>query len=400
MTRIVVSRLAQKGDGVAETAGGLIHVPKVLPGEVLDIEAGKLRTVLTSSPDRVTPFCPHYDLCGGCKFQHWREEPYRVWKRGLVVAALAQQGLAAEVKNLIDAHGAGRRRVSLHVRLLEGVWRAGFMEQKSHDLCAINACPVLVASLSRAAEIATAFGPSLGNCDVALTAAANGIDVAVRAERSAVAKRFAALSTVLNEFGLLRLSVNGETVAMREQPVVQMGAAHVPLPVQSFLQSTAAGENELWHLVLASRPRKARHVADLFSGVGTFSLRLAEHLPVTAIDSDKPAIASLQKAARATQGLKPVAANVRNLFAAPLTATELKDHDWVVLDPPRAGAESQARQLAKSAINAVTYVSCDVQSFTRDARLLADGGLVLKSVTPVDQFKWTAHVEMVGVFAR
>ena len=400
MTQAIVARLGHKGDGIVESVNGRFHVPKVLAGEVLDLRDGRLHSILQPSPDRVPPFCSHYDTCGGCKFQHWRDEPYRIWKRGLVVEALDARRIEAPVAELIDAHGAGRRRVSLHVRLIEGVWRAGFMEQKTHDLCAIDRCPVLVPALANAPAIAASFGSVLGPCDVALTAAANGIDVLVRAERKAVEKRFAALTELFHLNGLLRLSVNGETYGMQSQPVVRVGRVDVPLPLQSFLQATIAGEEALAKLVLASHPKKAKHVADLFSGLGTFTFHLAEDLAVTAIDSDKPAIEALQKGMRAAQGLKPVEAVVRNLFNAPLTVMELKDFDWVVMNPPRAGAEAQSRTLAKSAVKHVTSVSCDVQSFARDAGILIDGGFALKSVTPVDQFKWTAHVEVVGVFAR
>jgi len=400
MTHAIVVRLGQKGDGIVETASGTVQVPKVLVGEVLDLGDGRRHSIVQPSPDRVMPFCPHYDNCGGCKFQHWREAPYRSWKQGLVATALAVQGIEARVAELVDAHGAGRRRVSLHVRLIEGVWQAGFMEQKSHNLCAIEHCPVVDPALVNAPAIAASFGPVLGPCDVALTSAANGIDVSVRAERKAVEKRFAALTEIFHLHGLLRLSVNGDTYGMKGQPVVKVGLAEVPLPLQSFLQATSAGEEALAKLVMASSPKKAKHVADLFSGLGTFAFHLAEELKVTAIDSDKPAIEALQKGMRAAQGLKPIKAEVRNLFNAPLTVMELKDFDWVVMDPPRAGAEAQSRLLAKSPVKHVTSVSCDVQTFARDARILIDGGLVLKAVTPVDQFKWTAHVEVVGVFAR
>jgi 23S rRNA (uracil1939-C5)-methyltransferase len=173
----------------------------------------------------------------------------------------------------------------------------------------------------------------------------------------------------------------------------------VPLPVGTFLQATRAGEQALVRLVLQSLP-KVKSVADLFSGLGTFTFSLAEKAKVHAIDSDKPAVAALEQGVRHTQGLKPITAEVRNLFNAPLTTQELAVFDAVILDPPRAGAEAQCRMIAKSKLRHVTYVSCDPQSFARDASLLAGAGFVLDELTPVDQFKYTAHVEMVGVFKR
>ncbi len=400
MTQHVVSRLGQRGDGIVDAPEGVRHVPKVLAGETVELAGTRLLRVVSPSAERVEPFCPHYATCGGCKFQHWRVVAYRAWKLDLVRQALAGQGLPADVKELADAHGAGRRRVSFHVRKIDGAWRAGFMEQKSHDLAPLDHCPVLVPALQDSPELAAAFGPLLGECDVALTAAANGLDVSIKAERKATDKRSPALSAMFNGRNLLRLSVNGEVFAMAAPPVTAVGKVMVPLPVQSFLQATAAGEEELASLVLASRPRKSRTVVDLFSGVGTFALRLAEHMPVTAFDSDRAAIECLSRATRMAQGLKPVSAAARNLFNAPLTPAELRDFDWTILDPPRAGAEAQCRALVASQMKHVTYVSCDLQSFVRDAKTMTQGGFTLRSVTAVDQFKWTPHVELVGVFTR
>jgi len=399
MTGAFVESLGHRGDGIVRTEAGVLHVPKVLPGERIDLRDGVLVSVLEPSAERVEAFCAHYASCGGCKFQHWQEEPYRAWKRGLLLAALASQGIETDVTPLVDAHGAGRRRVTFHVRQIGGQWRAGFMEQKSHRLTALDSCPVLLPELQSAPQLAASFGPVLGNCDVAITAAANGIDVAIKAERQAVARRQPALMAQFHEQQLLRLSINGDAIASREPPVVMIGGAAVPLPVQSFLQATALGEATLTQLVLADMP-KAKHVADLFGGLGTFALPLAGKTRVTSIDSDRDAVAALERAVRTTQGLKPLVAQLRNLFNAPLTFQELKDFDAAVLDPPRAGAETQSRQLAKSRVGHVAYVSCDPQTFARDAAILCEGGYQLLKATPVDQFKWTAHLELVAVFRK
>jgi 23S rRNA (uracil1939-C5)-methyltransferase len=394
-----VERLGQKGDGLVRAGDIQLHVPKVLAGEDIDLEMGKLTRVVTPSPERVSAFCQYYDRCGGCKFQHWAEAPYQNWKRNQLVDALAAHNIKTEVATLRDAHGTGRRRVTLHVREHEGIWRAGFMEQKSHDLIAIESCPVLVPALKEATQLAAAFGPSLGNCDVAVTAADNGLDVSIKAERKIVLRRLEALNDIVHTFNIARLSVNGEVHVARAVPMVTIGKAAVALPSTSFLQATSAGEDMLAELVL-NGVQGAKNVADLFCGVGPFALRMAAKAKVYAADSDKPAIAAMQAALRNTQGLKPVDAQYRDLFREPLTPLELKNFDAVVLDPPRAGAEAQARQLAKSQVKRVVLVSCDIANFARDAAVLIKGGYSLKTVTPVDQFKWTAHLEMVGVFAK
>ncbi len=398
MSSLTVEAIGAQGDGIVRDGEHTLHVPKVLPGEVIEKKQPTGWNILTPSPQRVAPFCKHYAACGGCRLQHWQPEPYAAWKQQLVVDALAAQGLHVDVAPIIDAHGLGRRRVALHVRQ-KGTWSAGFMEQKSHDLCAIDHCPILVPALVDVTSMAAAFGPSLGACDVAVTATNTGLDVAIKAERKAVPRRMESIIAIAREHQLARLSVNGDVLVTLSAPAVTMGKSTVNVPVQSFLQATEKGEATLSDLVLGHLAG-AKNVADLFCGLGPFALRIAEHRRVAAYDSDRPAIDALKFAVRNTQGLKPVHAEARNLFKAPLIAAELKEHDAIVFDPPRAGAEAQAREIAKSKIKRVVAVSCNASTFARDAAILAEGGYALKSVQPVDQFKYSAHVEIVALFQR
>lgn len=384
-------------------AGERVYVPGSLPGEtVLAVISGERAHVLrieNRSPERIEPFCKHFGQCGGCQLQHWQEEAYRQWKRNLVVEALRHRKIEAPVNEIIDAHGQGRRRVSLHVRRKDGKVTAGFMAARTHTLLDVNHCPVLVPALGRAFEIARAIDARLGDCDVALTATGGGLDVAVKASRKLADREMPKLASFVSELDLARLAVNGDSVAARYTPTIIMGRAQLVLPVNGFLQATAEGEQCLARLIIEA-VGKAKSVGDLFSGCGPFALRLAETATVTAIDSDRQALAALSEAARGTKGLKPVTTSVRNLYREPLTAAELNDFDAVVFDPPRAGAEAEARQLARSKLAKVIAVSCDPPSFARDASILLGGGYHLEAVTPVDQFKWTSHVEIVGVFQR
>jgi 23S rRNA (uracil1939-C5)-methyltransferase len=394
-----VESLGQRGDGMVRDGERMLHFAKVLPGETITLNGDRLVAIKDKSSERVEPFCTVHDTCGGCKFQHWREENYRNWKHALVADTLSAAGLKTEVAPLVDAHGAGRRRVSLHVREIDGVWRAGFMAEKSHTLQALDTCPVLVAELQDVMKIASSFGLPLGACDVAVTVGSNGLDVAVKAERIANDKRLPVLQQLFETYKLCRLSLNGEPLFARATPMIVIGKSQVPLPIQSFLQATAEGENVLAGLVAVAL-KKARNTADLFCGVGPFALRLAETRPVFAADADRQAIGGLQQALRHTQGLKPMKTEVRDLHRNPLVEMELRAFESVVFDPPRAGAMSQAQQLAKSKVKYVAAVSCDLSTFIRDAKILVDGGYKLRSVTPVDQFKWTPHVELVGTFVK
>lgn len=398
--RLAITRMGWRGEGIAD---GPVYVAYALPGETVlaavSGERGVLLAVETASPQRVAPFCPHFGACGGCQLQHWAPAPYGAWKAAQVTQAFAKRGLAVTVAGPVDAHGAGRRRVSLHGRRKDGVAEAGFMAARSHALHDLDHCPILVAGLREAPAQARAIAAALGDCDVAMTATDSGVDTNVKAERKVAAAEHAKLAGLAERLDLARLAVNGEAIVTRRAPVIAMGKAQVTLAPGSFLQATAAGEAALASLVTAALPR-AKRIADLFCGLGPFTFRLAERARVSALDSDRPAIAALALAARQTQGLKPIAAAARDLMREPLVAGELKDFDAVVFDPPRAGAEAQARQLAKSAVKTVVAVSCDPETLARDAAILTGGGYRIAAVTAVDQFKWSSHVETVAVFVK
>jgi 23S rRNA (uracil1939-C5)-methyltransferase len=389
---VTIENLNWRGEGV----NGEKIFRHVLAGEVVDDTTGQ---VVKASPERIDAFCKYYARCGGCQLQHWETGAYQKWKMSLITTALAKRGIDASVSRIIDAHGVGRRRVSLHVRKKDGVVTAGFMAPRSHDLIDIDRCPILTPALDDATNIARRLGSRLGDCDVALTAADNGLDVAVKVERKIAEEQLPKLAVLVGELKLLRLTVNGNLVATQGTPTIAMGKGLVQLPAGSFLQATKWGEETLSALVLEALG-KSKSVADLFCGIGPFALRIANHAKVLAVDTDKPAINALAQAVRVTPGIKPLRTEVRDLMREPVVVSELKEFDAVVFDPPRAGAEAQAKQLAKSAVKTVIAVSCDPASFARDAEILVSGGYKLKSLTAVDQFKYTSHVETVGVFSR
>ncbi len=283
------------------------------------------------------------------------------------------------------------------------VLKVGFAAAGSHDIIPIDRCPILAPGLNGALEAGWAIAEpliSIGKpLDIQITATDNGLDVDVRGSGPLPAARIATLSRIAEQHHLARLTRHGELVLMRNPPTIAIGAARLTLPPGSFLQATAAGEEALAALV-SGHCTRARHIADLFCGVGPFALRLAAKSRVSAFDSDASAVAALQKAATSTPGLKPVKAEARDLFRRPLMPQELRDYDAVVFDPPRQGAQAQVLQLAASKIAVVVAVSCNVATFARDARILVDGGYKLERVTPVDQFRHTPHVELVAKFTR
>ncbi len=409
--QLIIDHIGHRGDGVAFAAGGAIYVPGTLPGEHIEAELipgqpDRRHLVHISQPslDRIDPFCAYFGTCGGCAIQHWETSAYQAWKRGLVVEALAQAKVAGAVGDLIDAHGEGRRRATFHARRGSGDdLVVGFAAQGSHAIVPIERCPILTPSLAGALDAARAIArvltPTGKPLDIQVTATQNGIDVDVRGSGPLDSARLSELSALAARHKLTRISRHGDLVTMRTPPAVTIGTAKVTLPMGSFMQPTAAGEEALASLVVA-HAKKAKHVADLFCGIGPFALRLAQTTRVDAFDSDSPAIGALNDAVRNTQGLKPMKAETRDLFRRPLVPQELTAFDAVVFDPPRQGAQAQAEQLAKSKVPLVIAVSCNPATFTRDARILIDAGYAISEITPVDQFRHTPHVEVVAAFRR
>ena len=408
--RLVIDHVGHRGDGVALADGQSLYVPYTLGGETVEVapvpghhpDRRHLLQVERASPERVTPFCPHFGTCGGCAIQHWDTERYRAWKRDIVIETLAQAKLACDVYPLIDAHGLGRRRITLHARIgTHDVLKVGFAAANSHDIIPVDRCPILDPGLSGALDAGWAVAEpliSIGKpLDIQITATDSGLDIDVRGSGPLPAPTIATLSRVAEQHRLARLTRHGELVLMRTPPTITIGTAQVTLPPGSFLQATVAGEETLAALV-AEHCGRAKHIADLFCGVGPFALRLAAKARIAAFDNDEGAVTALQKAATSTSGLKPIKAQARDLFRRPLMPQELRDYEAIVFDPPRQGAQAQVLQLAASKVPVVIAVSCNVATFARDARILIDGGYRLEGVTPVDQFRHTPHVELVARF--
>jgi len=295
-----------------------------------------------------------------------------------------------------------RRRAAFKIKRLPQGLHIGFHAAKSHTVIDMHHCDVLTPGLfALVGALRQKLEPLFGvgeTAELHVTETDTGFDGALAWRAGLTPTLTSALSSSLSGLGIARLTMNRQTVFENALPSVHLGGVKVILPPDPFLQSTAEGEAALQARVLQAIG-KAKMVADLFAGCGTFALPLARKAKVHAVEQDKPALAALAEAAKSS-GLKPVTTEVRDLFKLPLTVPELKPYDAVVLDPPRAGAEGQAVQLAKSRVRAIAYVSCDAASFARDAALLAAGGYKIGPVTPIDQFLWSSHIELVGSFIR
>jgi 23S rRNA (uracil1939-C5)-methyltransferase len=408
LSELEIERIGAQGDGLA----GGVFVPLTLPGERVRAQVNGERAdhveILVPSPERVAPVSPHYGECGGCSLQHWAHGPYLAWKADQVRGALARERIETEVLAPFAAQPGTRRRLALHARKGRGGAEIGFKARRSWRLVGIDVCPIadprLVAAFPALRLLAEPFlehpksAPTLH-----VTWTATGLDVDITGvERrsgglSADARMRAAEAASAGD--MARVTMSGEIVYQARQPMVKLGPAVVALPPGSFLQAVPQAEKAMADFVLEGVAGAGR-LADLYCGVGTFTFRLAEIAPVLAADSAAAAVTALKSAVASAPGLKPIDAQARDLVRRPVLAMELAKIDAVVLDPPRAGALEQVGEIARSTTPRVAYVSCNPATFARDARTLVDAGFTLDRVLPVDQFLWSPHIELVGIFTR
>lgn len=403
MEEFKIERLGHQGDGIAH---GPLFAPLTLPGEkITALRDGSRLTdirIVTPSSDRVRPPCRHFKSCGGCQMMHGSDGFVADWKASIVTTALAAHGLETDVRATLTSPSATRRRAAFSVRRTKKGALAGFHGRASDVIVEIPDCQLIHPDLHTALEAGKALaligGSRKAELSVTATRSLGGLDLAVTGGKPLDGPLLAVLAQECERAGIARLSWDGEVVAMRHAPEQAFGRGRVTPPPGAFLQATPEGEAALLASVRDIVSDAARGV-DLFSGCGTFTLPLAETAEVHAVESEAAMLDALDGGWRQAQGLKKITTETRDLFRNPLLPDELK-YDFTVLDPPRAGAEAQIRELATSDIPLVAYVSCNPVTFARDAVLLVAAGFSLNWVQVVDQFRWSSHVELAAKFSR
>jgi 23S rRNA (uracil1939-C5)-methyltransferase len=386
-----IVRIAARGDGV--TASGR-HVPFAVPGDRLlpddTIEPG---------PHHQMPPCRHYPECGGCQLQHADDEAYRGYMISRIETALAQHGLAAEIREPHLSPPNSRRRASLRALKVGQGAAIGFNAAKSNRIVDMRECHILRPELfSLVAPLRALLSPLLQprrTVEVQLTLVDQGVDLLLKGVEPKGLEAIEALTAFCERHRLARLSIDQglgpETLYEPVPGTVTLSGAPVQFPVGGFLQATQDGETALVGAVREAVSASER-IADLFAGLGTFALALSGK--IYAAEASRDAVLALQRAGPS------IAVEHRDLYRRPLDSAELNGFDAVVLDPPRAGAEEQARAIASSTVSRVAYVSCNPATFARDAKMLVDGGYRLEWVRPVGQFRWSTHVELAAAFLR
>lgn len=378
-------------------------IPRTLPGETVERAPDGLVRILTPSPDRVAPPCRHFRSCGGCAIQHASDAFVAGWKRDILARALAGRGLAAEILGPETSPPQSRRRARFSARRTKTGTLIGFHARASATIIPIPECqlltPALMDSLPALDALTRRAASRTAELAFTVTETLNGADILITAERPLDPALHADLTAIARDHRLARLTWNDDPVVTLAPPLQQIGRARVLPPPGAFLQATADGQETLTRLVRDALP-DARRVADLFAGCGTFALPLAERADVHAVESDAAMLAALDRGWRDTPGLHRVTTETRDLFRRPLDAADLARFDAVVIDPPRAGAEAQTAALAIARVPVIAMVSCNPVTFARDAAILVSAGFRLGPVTLIDQFRWSAHVELVSRFTR
>ena len=404
MTEYKIIRLGHQGDGIAD---GPLFAPMTLPGEIVtatqDGDALKDVRIQAPSSDRVAAPCRHFKSCGGCQLQHASDEFVAIWKAEIAGRAFSAHGLTPEIRPTLTSPTQSRQRATVAAKRTKSGAMVGFHGRASGTIIEVPDCqlvdPKIKVGFPIAEELAMIGTSRKAALAVTLTVSEDGLDASVQGGKPLDGPLRSELAQLCDRSGMARLTWDGEVIAMRTPPRHAFGTAKVVVPAGAFLQATAHGAATLQTLV-GEIVGNSKRVADLFAGSGTLALPLAQTSEVHAVEGDKAMIDALDHGWRMARGLKPVTTEARDLFRRPLLPDELDRFDAVVLDPPRAGAVEQVRELINSKVPAIAYVSCNPITFARDAAQLCEAGFVLEWVQPVDQFRWSSHVELVGSFKR
>ncbi len=415
---LTVESIGADGDGVARMPDGdLAYLPYTLPGEAIGASALTRRgdgwtggaEILTPSPDRQLPPCPHFGACGGCTLQHWQDAPYAAWKTAQLHTALTRAGFPdPPMQPLARAPQADRRRIDLALSRESGMVRVGLHRHRSREVVDLHTClvvdPRLVALIGALRRVLRGVSGLRRTGSAIANLLDSGIDLLLRLDAPLSAADRTALTAMAHDIGACRISIAlnagaTEAAAQLAPASIILSGVEVAPPPGAFLQASRAAEAAITAAVLAGLPNhlpaRAR-IVELFAGCGTLSFALATRARVVAYEGDLAAATALRRAASGRR----VEAVHRDLARQPLTAKELTGAAAIVLDPPYAGSAPQMAAIAASRAPHVIYVSCNPGALARDARVLAQAGYGVVQATPVDQFLWSAAVESVTVFSR
>ena len=407
---VVITRLGHQGDGVVQsTDQNDLYVPLALAGEKVKIEyvdnKVTLHSIIESSPERVKPPCEHYKSCGGCNLQHLSKQAYIEWKTENIIQAFKSQGITdLPIDPMFVVEERSRRRAVLGARRTKKTLLLGFHGRRTHDIIDINDCYILSPAIqSKLESLKALLRPLISRkAEIRLTVieADNGLDIALEnVNKELDADTYQEIANICNEHQIARLTIDNEAIFSQCTPYLSFDNINMEIASGGFLQAVQSAQNFMTSIIIDNL-QDTKQALDLFSGMGTFTLPMAKKVKVTAVESDKLALKSLEASTNKLQEVKPIDLVKRDLFTDPLMTKELNAYDFVVMDPPRSGAIAQAKQLAGSSVPTIVCVSCNPATLARDIRALIDGGYSLLRIAPVDQFLYSAHVEVIAILKR
>lgn len=414
-----INSLNKQGLGVGQTEKGKVLLPYTLPGEVVSFDRHAYRSasncvlkeIIEPSKERATPPCPYFGACGGCLLQHLNVKDYYDFKYDGLKNMLFSEGIEAVIHPVITIPAGERRRANLEAIKKEDQIYLGFHRFHSKQIINIDACLALLPRLSHLlVPIKEVLHKILDNREKAhifLTEASNGTDITITIQERATLTQ--AHRAYLEEFALkhsitrliFRYRKRIDTIREIAKPHILFDGIEVEIDANSFLQSSFKSDEVLGNLVMkyfTNENLKGEHIVDLFCGRGTYTLPLSKYYNVDGFESDQPALTALENAAKKAN--RPISVTKQDLFESPVKTGELNKYNAAVINPPRAGGQAQIDQLKSSIVEKICYISCNPETFARDAKILLSGGYELVEITPVDQFYWSPHLEVVGFFKR
>ena len=399
-----IERLGHLGDGLAT---GPVFAARTLPGETVsgDLIGNRLENIRIVEPSeqRISSDCSAFKRCGGCAMHHAHPDFVANWKQGVLIHALGAHGIKAQIQAIQTSPQNSRRRAKLSGKRTKKGATVGFFGKASEIVQTIEPCKVLVpaimAIIPSLEKFTAQFGSRKGLLGFWVLSTSTGIDVSVDGMEHQSQSDLGPFAEWARLNGIARLSVGNQIICEHQAPWLTFGQVKVSPPPRGFTQATLQGESALQGAV-ARALNGVDAIIDLFSGMGTLGLPLVEVSTLHCVENAEDLLDALAHGVRHTQGIKKVTTEKRDLFQNPINHTDLVNYNGTIIDPPRAGAEQQVRQIAQSQLSDIAMVSCNPVSFARDANLLVEGGYSLKWMEVVDQFRWSSHIEVVAHFSK
>jgi 23S rRNA (uracil1939-C5)-methyltransferase len=413
-----IEYLDAKTYGISTSPMARVQVLYTLPGEVVEFMRHEYRKeshcvlikIIEPSVHRIQPACQYFTRCGGCSLQHLNENYYTSFKKELVFKALAEQNIETTINPVITIASGNRRRANLEAIKKDDQIFMGFHKANSHQIVNIDECPAMLKTLS---DILLPLKKLLElilnvkqKAQIYITHASNGVDILIRSGDNFILPEEVAgfTSLFVKDHPIIKLTLKCrkkiDVLYAKEDPYVLFDDLKVHIDSECFLQPNSLSDNILPQLILNYLPKENNNlkVVDLFCGRGTYSLPLAKYFEVTSVDSNQSAISALNEAAIINK--RNIKIILQDLFTSPILRDKLNEYAIAIINPPRAGAVAQVEQLSGSEVKHILYISCNPVTFAIDAKTLCNAGYNLIEVTPVDQFYWSAHIEIVGYFTK